>query len=119
MMRRSTSMPKVKARERHIPGKMNKLELDYAQRLKTRLLAGEIVDFKFEPMKLKLADNTTYTPDFMVITNEGEMQLHEVKGHWEDDARVKIKVAAAMFWMFKFIAVQRERTIWKFEEFKG
>ena len=111
--------PSVTARERHTPGKMNKLEQAYEQKLKTRLLTGEIVDYKFEPMKLKLADNTTYTPDFLVITSDGEMQLHEVKGYWEDDARVKIKVAAAIFWMFRFVAVQREKVVWKYEEFKG
>ncbi len=120
MIRATSSVrPSVKARERHILGKMNKLEQAYEQRLKTRLLTGEIVDYKFEPMKLKLADNTTYTPDFLVITSDGEMQLHEVKGYWEDDARVKIKVAAAIFWMFRFVAVQREKVVWKYEEFKG
>jgi hypothetical protein len=27
---------------------------------------------------------------------DGQLQAHEVKGHWEDDARVKIKVAASL-----------------------
>jgi len=31
--------------------------------------------------------------------------MHEVKGFWQDDARVKIKVAADMY-PFRFIAVK-------------
>lgn len=27
---------------------------------------------------------------------DGVMECHEVKGHWQDDARAKIKIAAAM-----------------------
>ena len=33
------------------------------------------------------------------------MELHEVKGHWQDDARVKIKVAAEQY-PFRFVAVK-------------
>lgn len=50
-----------------------------------------------------------------------EMELHEVKGYWEDDARVKIKVAAEAFWMFRFIAIKarpkKEGGGWEIEEF--
>lgn len=35
----------------------------------------------------------------------GELEMHEVKGFWEDDARVKIKVAAS-FYPFSFIAAR-------------
>ena len=68
--------------------------------------AGDIVWFKFEGMKFRLADNTFYTPDFAVMLEDGQLQAHEVKGHWEDDARVKIKVAAALY-PIQFIAVQK------------
>jgi hypothetical protein len=36
---------------------------------------------------------------------DGTMELHEVKGHWTDDARVKIKVAAEMY-PFQFQAIR-------------
>lgn len=62
--------------------------------------------FAFEPHKLRLADRTFYTPDFGVLLMDGTFEFHEVKGHWEDDARVKIKVAAEQHWMFKFVAVR-------------
>jgi hypothetical protein len=37
----------------------------------------------------------------------GEIELHEVKGFWEGDARVKIKVAAEMY-PFRFLAVKAQ-----------
>ena len=56
-------------------------------------------------MKFRLADNTFYTPDFALMRPDGQIEIHEVKGFWQDDARVKIKVASEMY-PFKFIAVQ-------------
>jgi hypothetical protein len=85
---------------------MNKLEADYAAHLKLVQHAGEIEWFAFEAIKLRLADATFYTPDFFVMGANGLLECHEVKGHWEDDARVKIKVAAALF-PFSFRAVTR------------
>lgn len=96
----------VKPRARPVAGTMNNLEKDYSEFLLLRQRAGEITEFKFEGIKLRLAPKTFYTPDFVVVTEES-IELHEVKGFWEDDARVKIKVAAEMFWWFRFRAVQR------------
>ena len=45
-------------RPRHEPGVMNGLEKKYAQHLEMRKMVGEIVDYKFEPLKLKLAPKT-------------------------------------------------------------
>lgn len=95
---------------------MNKTEAAYADALLCEKLAGKIVDYRFEPIKLKLAANTTYTPDFMVVTND-QIELHEVKGFWEDDARVKIKVAAQIFPEFLFVAVKKVKGGWEREEF--
>lgn len=91
---------------------MNKLEAQYRDSLEMMARAGEIRSFMFEPVKLRLADRTTYTPDFMVIGNNDILELHEVKGFWEDDARVKIKVAAEMFPMFLFKAFTRKKGMW-------
>ncbi|EPC3803834.1 DUF1064 domain-containing protein [Enterobacter ludwigii] len=77
-------------------GQMNKTEEAYAEHLK-RITGTVIAWYKFEGIKLRLADNTFYTPDFAVMLTTGEMELHEVKGFWTDDARVKIKVAADMY----------------------
>jgi hypothetical protein len=108
------------ARARHTPGAMNKLEARYAaEYLAVQKLAGEILGFRFEPIKLRLADKTWYAPDFLVITSAGIMELHEVKGHWEDDARVKWKVAAEFHPWYQFVAVQHKAaTGWTFERVK-
>lgn len=97
-------------------GEMNNTEKLYERHLKDRQHLGEIDWFKFEGIKLRLADNTFYSPDFFVMLSTGVLQVHEVKGHWEDDARVKIKVAASIY-PFQFIAVKKDRSGWLFEEF--
>lgn len=117
------------ARPRHEAGKMNKLEAKYAAHLELRKMTNEISDWRFEPMKLRLAPSTFFDIDFLVrfdflLEDGGEVafvELHELKGHWEDDARVKMKVAATMFPWWTFRGVQWDKTAkdWKFEEFKA
>jgi hypothetical protein len=65
--------------------------------------AGRVIRYYHEPLKFKLADKTYYTPDYLVIYNDWHIGFIEVKGRkgdgpWcEEDAKVKIKVAAAMY----------------------
>lgn len=103
-----------KARPRHTPGVMNKLESRYEARLKMLPAKGDILFYSFEAIKLKLAPNTFYTPDFFVVDKDGEAQFHEVKGHWEDAARVKIKVAASNL-PFRFFAVTEHKRSFVYE----
>lgn len=97
-------------------GMMNKTESAYAQLLETRKRLGEVAWYRFEGVKLRLADSTFYTPDFAVMLADGGLECHEVKGHWTDDARVKIKVAAEMY-PLRFIAVRRVKQVWEVELF--
>jgi hypothetical protein len=85
-------------------GAMNKTEASYDSYLRELTHAGEVIWHKFEAAKLRLADNTFYSPDFMVLPASGFLEMHEVKGFWQDDARAKIKIAAALF-PFRFVAV--------------
>lgn len=85
---------------------MNGTEAEYSAMLSLRQRAGEVAWFAFEAIKLRLADNTFYTPDFFVMLAGGTLECHEVKGFWQDDARVKIKVAAESF-PFRFVAVSK------------
>ena len=96
--------------------KMNKTEAAYALWLRRQRDIGEIESFEFEAIKLRLGAKTFYTPDFLVQLKNGELECHEVKGFWQDDARVKIKVAAAKF-PFRFIAIQSIKGEWKYEKF--
>lgn len=99
-------LPKARARTRPERGTMNKLEARYARYLDERKAVKDILVYFFERVQFRLAQRTTYTPDFMVIQANGLVEFHEVKGFWEDDARVKIKVAAQMYWPFLFVAVK-------------
>lgn len=97
-------------------GEMNKTEARYAAYLEQLKQAGEVLWYKFEGLKFRLANNTFYTPDFAVMIRDGQMQLHEVKGYWRDDAKVKIKMAAELY-PFEFIAVYFQKGRWQFETF--
>lgn len=93
--------PSIQALGRLKAGAMNKTEALYeATVLKPALMAGEVAWYKFEGLKLRLADNTFFTPDFAVMLSTGAMQCHEVKGSpriFADDAKVKIKVASDLY----------------------
>ena len=86
-------------------GQRNKTEAAYERLLEQRRAAGEIAWYRFEGVKLRLADNTFLTPDYAVMLADGQLEMHEVKGHWADDARAKTKIAADMY-PFRFIAVR-------------
>ncbi len=101
-------------------GQLNKTEAAYEGLLRQRLITGEVQWFRFEGLKLRLADNTFYTPDFAVLVADGRLECHEVKGYWTDDARVKIKIAAEMY-PIRFVACYlRPKKIgggWTYEDF--
>lgn len=96
--------------------KMNKTEAEYASILESLKKSDEIKDYRFEEIKFRLANSTFYTPDFLVIY-EDRFEIHEVKGFWRDDARVKIKVAAKQFPWFRFISASKKGKGWIFERF--
>ena len=101
-------------------GQMNKTESAYCQHLEQRKRAGEIAWYRFEGLKLRLADNTFYTPDLAVMLATGEMELHEVKGFWTDDARVKTKVAADQYPFRIIVGTVKPKKAgggWNIEEF--
>lgn len=95
---------------------MNKTESSYQHRLELLRRSGDIAWYKFEAINLRLADSTFYKPDFFVMLADGTLEVHEVKGHWTDDARVKIKVAADIY-PFRFLAVKRKAGRWEVEDF--
>jgi hypothetical protein len=109
-------MTRIRPRSRPTPGKMNKLESQYADYLQQKKNAGIIRDYRFEAMKFRLADRTFFTPDFMV-TYPDVIEFHETKGYFEEDAKIKIKVVAALFPEFSFIAVYWKKKEWVYEEF--
>lgn len=101
-------------------GELNKTELAYQKRLEQYKAVGHVLWFKFEAINLRLADNTFYKPDFLVMLHDGTLECHEVKGFWLEDAKAKIKIAAAMY-PFKFLAVRvkpkKDGGGWEIQEF--
>jgi len=120
-MARFLKSPKTKGPARYAlgrlkTGEMNQTEAAYGRLLETRKIAGEVLWYAFEGLKFRLADNCFYTPDFAVMLADGALEAHEVKGRWEDDARVKIRVASRLF-PIRFVAVRYAKKAWSLEEF--
>jgi len=106
---------RAKGRVKHESGKMNKTEKRYELECLVPNRPDIYSSWRFESIKFRLADNTYYTPDFVVITNDGMMEVHEVKGFWQDDARVKIKVFAEMYPEFFVVAAMIRGGKWEKE----
>ena len=115
--------PPVVAKANLAPRKstMNKSERAYDQYLDALYKQGRIAYHKFEAVTLKLGDDCRFNPDFLVIGPAGEVEFHDVKAKWkstgkvriEDDARVKLSVAASTcFPFFTFKTVWLENGTW-------
>lgn len=91
-------------------GTMNRTEQAYSAFLELRKRAGEIAWYRFEGIKLRLADKTFLTVDFAVMLASGELEMHDVKGGpIMEDANVKLKVAAESF-PFPFYIARKGKT---------
>ena len=107
-LRAEVFTPVSKAKGVHKAGVMNKTESLYAFVLESMKQTGEIKRYWYEGVKLRLADKTSFTADFLVELADGSLELHEVKPRSgkkyfaHEDARVKIKVAAEMYPCFTF-----------------
>lgn len=86
-------------------GEMNRLEQKYSEHLEGLKQLGEILWWRFEGIKLRLADKTFLTVDFAVQTADEVLEMHEVKGFMQEDANVKLKVAAEAY-PFRFILIK-------------
>ena len=83
------------------PGEMNKTEARYQNDiLEPAKRDGLILWYRFEGLKFRLGDKCFLEPDFSVLRHDGLFELHDVKGSrgiYQDDAKVKMKVAAETF----------------------
>lgn len=100
---------------------MNRTEAAYAVHLEAMRQSGEIDAWDFEPVRLRLShasleggQSAWYTPDFRVVATDGTIEMHEVKGRWEEAARVRIRVAADRH-PYLFVAVYRDGSSWRTE----
>lgn len=98
---------------------LNKLERRFRDDiLEPAYVRGAIARWQREPVKLRLAGRTYYSPDFLVTERTGEhgipprLVFVETKGFMRDDASVKIKVAAETYPQFRFLLVTRDKWGW-------
>ena len=116
---------------RRVAGRMNKIEARYAEYLKQQQFAGYVEWFAYEPIKIKLADKTYWTPDFVVMRPDGILEAHDTKGTttrrdsanrkykgpWvEQHAAVKIKVAPVAF-PIRVFTVWLDAGVWQYQEY--
>ena len=106
--KKTTSTTRMQALGRLPGGEMNKTEAAYNRLLETKLGLGEIRWFRFEPINIRIGAKCFYSVDFLVMSYDGTIEAHEVKGYWTDDALVKFKAAAATL-PFVFKAVRMEK----------
>lgn len=117
---------------------MNKTEEAYAAEvLDPDYRSLRIIWHSFEPIKLRLGRSNFYTPDFMVITDQYHIEIHEIKAMWstkdgervgwEEDARQKVRDAAENypFWRFRVCAMRSTKLMkrdgserWAYEDIR-
>lgn len=85
------AIPPVRARVPPRPQRYkNNAERDYAVGLEAQRRAGVLREWHYEAIRLRVGGGAFYTPDFLVVTASGEVQVHEVKGHMREAARVRM-----------------------------
>ena len=111
---------------------MNKGESLHAQWLELQRIAGTVRWYWFQAWTFKLASDCRYTPDFAVLRDvPPQWTLVDVKGrkvkpdgtqtYWaEEDAKIKIKLSAKIFPMFRWvIAFPLQNGEWQEVEIRG
>lgn len=102
-------------------------EAQYAGELEIRRLAGDIIEWHHEPIKLKLyttiergkRKSVYYIPDFMILHNDGKTEMVEVKGYEREVGRLKYLKAVEKFRHFTWRKVSRENDNWIDIHYKG
>jgi hypothetical protein len=99
----------------------NKTEAEYSRHLEAEKQAGRISAYWYEAWKIRIADNCTWTPDFVVIDCDGMIEWHDTKSWWEkakkvgieEDALIKMKAVAEMYPQFKVLATWKRGGVWE------
>lgn len=122
LARKESARKRFQALGRLPKGRMNKTEEEYSKLLERRKQAGEILDWKFHPMNVRLAAGVFYEVDFLVLTADLQVQIHETKGGYTTDkGQMKIRLCADVLpWFAMFKAQKLPKKAgggWKIEEY--
>ena len=111
--RRGTRFSVLSKGLRRKRGEMNATEAAYAALLE---VDDDVYEWWFEPFTLRLSrpaegQPAKYTPDFLVLMNDGVTFIDDVKGSGVDDdaSRVRIKCAAEQYQLWRFRIVKKRR----------
>ena len=103
---------------------MNKTEGRYADYLTMLEYSGDVLQWDYEPEKLRLADNCLYIPDFRVVLADRVIEMIDVKACMRDgkplvrdDALVKMKVASELH-PYRFVMTWNHQGRWVQRVFK-
>jgi hypothetical protein len=102
--------------------KLNKTEQEWADILEQKRAAGEILWWKAHPFNVRLADDTFYRIDFLVLRSDMVLEIHETKGEYvTDKGQMKIKLCAEVLPVFVMVKMTKQSKKngggWKREEF--
>lgn len=101
---------------------MNKTEAAFSQWLEAEKLAGHVLDWKFHPMNVRLANNTYYEVDFLALGADMGLTIYETKGGYTSDkGQIKIKLCAEVLPYFRMVKAEKLTAKagggWKMTEF--
>lgn len=91
---------------------MNKTEEAMSRELESLKDDGKITRWRFESVKIRLADRTWFTVDFQLWIPDGRIVMLETKGWLRDDAAVKFKVAREMYPEYIWVMYRRDHGRW-------
>jgi len=94
---------------------MNTWEARYAAELDTYGKTIGMIDYKFNCIKLMLADGAWYTPDFMIMYSN-KTEIIEIKGFRRTSAILRFKVAKSSYPMFDFRMLTWDKESQTFKE---
>lgn len=102
--------------------RMNKTEAAFAEYLEAKKLSGDVIDWKFHPMNVRLAAGTFYEVDFMALGSDMRVTIYETKGGFTTDkGQMKIKLCAEALPWFRMVKATKlpakEGGGWKLEEY--
>lgn len=124
ILRTHEATKRFQALGRKPKGHMNNTERAYSEQLEAQKAKGEIIGWKFHPMNVRLAENTFYEVDFLVLHADMHLAIHETKGEYTTEkGQAKIKLCAeALPWfrVFKCIKLSKKNGGgWKIEEYSA
>jgi len=76
-----------------VPKFDSKWEEKYHAHLVAQRNAGKIVEFWWKGFRLRVGEGAWYTPEAIVLANDGYLELHEVKGYKREAAMVRYRAA--------------------------